>query len=229
VVEPATISIVLPVLNPPKGWAEQCLAHKSVLEEHLGEKIHLIVVDDGSKSSGEFRLIKDHVELICLDKNRGKGAALRAGFAASNTEIALFTDADFPYSNDSVKAVVEAIKGGADVALGYRQQDYYASVPWFRKGLSEAFRWVLKDVLRFPITDTQCGLKGMSTKGREVFMNTRINRFLVDMEFIKLATRQEGLEVRPVVVQLRENIEFSFMGISVLLPELVNFFRILLR
>lgn len=225
----SSINIVLPVFSPPKGWAKQCLQHKELLEQKLGEAVELVIVNDGSDPSIEFPEIEGKAKVIHLPKNTGKGAALRAGFSQTEAPFTVFTDADFPYTIDSIAAVVSSLKNGADVALGYRQQDYYASVPWFRKGLSEAFRWVLKDVLNFPITDTQCGLKGMSAKGKEVFLHTKINRFLVDMEFIQLASRDQQLKVEPVVVRLRENIEFSSMGVAVLLPELINFFRILSR
>ena len=98
--------------------------------------------------------------------------------------------------------LLASLESGADVCLGYREEDYYASVPWFRKGLSESFRFVLKTILKFPITDTQCGLKGMGKKGKSIFMETRIDRFLVDMEFIKLAVNQNA-NIKPVVVSLR--------------------------
>ena len=139
----------------------------------------------------------------------------------------LFTDADFPYEIESMVSIARSLESGADVCLGYREEDYYASVPWFRKGLSESFRFVLKTILKFPITDTQCGLKGMGKKGKSIFMETRIDRFLVDMEFIKLAVNQNA-NIKPVVVSLRPNVQFSSMGASVLIREFINFLRILL-
>lgn len=223
------VTLVLPVYNPPAGWAEYCLQKKDELEKLLDERVNLVVVDDGSKEKDSFEGIKGHCKLIRMAKNSGKGAALRTAFTQAETPVTVFTDADFPYELKSIQAIVEEIRSGADVALGHREEDYYKSVPWFRKGLSEAFRFVLKGILKFPITDTQCGLKGMNTRGKEVFLKTRINRFLVDMEFIKLATREKRMRVNPVVVHLRPNVEFSSMGLGVLIPELMNFLRILFR
>ena len=164
--------------------------------------------------------------VIFSRKNFGKGHALRLGIDAAKSNNIIFTDADFPYELASIKAVADELMNGADVALGHREQDYYASVPWFRKGLSESFRFVLKSILKFPITDTQCGLKGMNKVGKSIFMQTNINRFLVDMEFIKLAVKQK-VKISPVVVQLRPNVEFSKMGMGVLIPELINFVRVI--
>jgi hypothetical protein len=69
-------------------------------------------------------------------------------------------------------------------------------------------------------------LKGMNQKGKAVFMETTINRFLVDMEFIKRATKKQEMKIEPVVVQLRPDVDFSSMGVGVLLAELKNFVRI---
>lgn len=193
-------------------------------------KANLIVSDDGSPDTSELdelQRIDPHIKVVRASSNLGKGSALRAGFECAQNDLVVFTDADFPYDMPSMKRIVEELLGGADVALGYREEDYYASVPWFRKGLSEAFRFVLKSILSFPITDTQCGLKGMNQRGRDIFLKTRINRFLVDMEFIKRATRQSGLKIKPVVVQLRSDVTFSSMGPGVLLREFANFIRVL--
>ena len=197
----------------------------------FGSSLHVIVVNDGSRHRQVFTELegelKDQVTVIHLDKNRGKGFALRQGIGASDASFTLFTDADFPYTLESMKAVYDALRMGSDVALGYREKDYYASVPWFRKGMSELFRFILKSILRSPITDTQCGLKGMGPKGREVFLQTRVDRFLVDLEFIKRAVRTKNVMVTPVVVKLRNDVVFSKMGIGVILREGWNFIRIL--
>ncbi len=224
-----TIDLVLPVLNPSQTWVGDTLARKLELERQSGRSVRLIVVNDGAKDHGPFvRLEADDpsMAVIHFSQNKGKGAALRAGISSAASDLILFTDADFPYTIDSMVAVIKALEKGVDIALGYREQDYYASVPWFRKGMSESFRFLLKRVLRFPITDTQCGLKGMNKKGVEVFLSTRIDRFLVDMEFIKLAVRSEDLKIEPVVVKLRNDVTFSKMGVKVILREGLNFLRV---
>ncbi|MEZ4721470.1 MAG: glycosyltransferase family 2 protein [Flavobacteriales bacterium] len=229
--ETTSIDLIIPVFNPPVGWAEKTKTSLLDFQSQLGQTVNLIIVDDGSKNQAELEQLQTLVPSIRIErlqKNRGKGSALRHGFKLSNSDVALFTDADFPYEVSSMKDIAQAIDRGADVALGYREQDYYASVPWFRKGLSEAFRFILKSILKFPVTDTQCGLKGMSSDGRQVFLKTNIDRFMVDMEFIKIATRNPALKVVPVVVKLRPNVEFSSMGPMVLMREVLNFLKVLL-
>jgi glycosyltransferase involved in cell wall biosynthesis len=237
VAEAQRIDLVVPFYNPPVGWeftVDQRM--RDLRQAYPNMAFQLILVDDGSVQNQQLELAFQKLkasdtlsQLIQLPRNQGKGAALRAGIAQSTAAKTLFTDVDFPYDIQSMGSMIDALDQGADVALGHRQDDYYASVPWFRKGLSEWFRFVLKRLLHFPITDTQCGLKGMNEKGRRVFLATQIDRFLVDMEFIKLAVKDDALTVRPVVVHLREGVQFSKMGFSVLLQEGVNFVKLLLR
>ncbi len=235
--EAHSIDLVVPFYNPSPGWevtVEQRM--KALQQAYQTQHFNLILVDDGSVDQQNLDLAFQQLEasgtlgsLIRLPRNRGKGAALRAGIQQSTAAITLFTDVDFPYDIPSMGKVIAALEEGNDVALGHREEDYYASVPWFRKGLSEWFRFILKKVLNFPITDTQCGLKGMNAAGRSVFLSTQIDRFLVDMEFIKLLVSDDGLKVQPVVVHLREGVKFSKMGFSVLLQEGFNFVKLLFR
>lgn len=222
------INLVLPVYNPEPGWFTVVKKGQENFQNALQQPVKLIIVDDGSSQKDSIAEVEESedVMLVKAPKNQGKGAALRLGFEQAEAEVVLFTDVDFPYQIDSMVAMAKAVENGADVSLGYREEDYYASVPWFRTLLSEAFRFVLKSILNFPITDTQCGLKGMNQKGKSIFLQTEINRFLVDMEFIKRATKAKGVKIEPVVVQLRPDVEFSSMGIGVLLTEIKNFIRI---
>ena len=90
-------------------------------------------------------------------------------------------------------------------------------------------RWMLKRILRLKITDTQCGLKGFNAKGRTVFLQTGIDRFLFDLEFIFLASKTPNLRIEPVPVTLKPGIQFSHVSIQVLLAESMNFAKVFVR
>jgi glycosyltransferase involved in cell wall biosynthesis len=227
------IDLILPVYLPGPDWPLATLKYLDGFEQQVRRQVNLIVVNDGGKDHSAFErlsaLLGDRVRIIHLPENRGKGHALRTGIAQAQSDVMLYTDADFPYTLDSMWSIVETLDQGYDVALGYREKDYYASVPWFRKGLSELLRFLLKRALHSPITDTQCGLKGMSRGGREIFLNTHIDRFLVDLEFIQNAVRNERVSMATVVVKLRPDVVFSTMGAGVLVREGLNFVRLLFR
>ena len=88
-------------------------------------KLELIVVDDCSTDGTRERLHDLQREfrftLLLQPKNAGKGAALRAGFAAVKGEIAVVQDADLEYSPEEYPQLIELIcQGRADVVYGSR-------------------------------------------------------------------------------------------------------------
>jgi len=100
-------------------------------------------------------------------------------------------------------------------------------VPFFRRLLSRSLRWLLRNVLRQPIGDSQCGLKGFDEAGKEIFLETTIDRFLFDLEFLMLADGR--VPVTPVPLELRAGVTFSKVGWKILATEGRNFLWLLLR
>lgn len=227
--------IVLPCYNPASGWAERVEAWVAQLRADLPQqRFAVAVVDDGSSapSNDEARRLGQRLpefHWIAYADNRGKGHALRTGFAAfAEADYFVFTDIDLPYTRESFLAVCSCLTDArADVAVGVRDAAYYAQIPLRRRILSLLLRKVLALALRLPVDDTQCGLKGFNRAGYDVFRRTRIDQFLFDVEFLHLAGRKRGLRVEAVPVTLNPYVELSSIGMGVLFRELFNLFRIL--
>ena len=116
-----------------------------------------------------------------------------------------------------------------DVAAGRRASTYYEKVPTVRVWISKCLKWMIKNLLRIPITDTQCGLKGFNQKGKAIFLSTEIDRYLFDLEFIFLTAQQKDIQLTPVDVTLKPNIIFSTMNFKILWQEGRSFLKILLK
>ena len=113
------LSVVMPVFNE-RTTVETII--RRVLAVPL--RIELIVVDDGSTDgSGEIldRLQKTLTFTLLRQKNAGKGAAIRRGFAAVAGDIVVIQDADLEYSPEEYPDLIDLIcKGHADVVYGSR-------------------------------------------------------------------------------------------------------------
>ena len=87
--------------------------------------LEVIVVDDCS-TDGTREVLREKIEprvhrVIYQPRNLGKGAALRAGFAAATGEIVIVQDADLEYDPQDYSRLIEPILAGkADVVFGSR-------------------------------------------------------------------------------------------------------------
>ena len=218
-----------------KGWekvvADSILKLQSAFPNDV---IGLILVDDGSKkrvSENDIAFLKNklgNVKFLRNDQNYGKGYSTRRGIKNSDAEICIFTDIDFPYTAEGLQALYSNLKEKkCDVAFGVRETDYYEKVPWIRIRISKLHKMLVKTLLKIPHHDTQCGLKGFNQKGKTVFLQTTVNRYLFDLEFLKLANKNKSLSLLPVAVRLKKNVVFSKMSVKILLTEMINFLKIL--
>jgi glycosyltransferase involved in cell wall biosynthesis len=231
------VALVLPCYNPPAHWTTNILESLRRLEALLPAQalpVHLYLINDGSGgvSAEDVKLLQEHLPhftYLTYPLNRGKGYALRTGIAQVKEPLCLFTDIDFPYEETSVAKVYEALRAGqCDVAVGTRDEAYYAQVPASRVFISKMLRRSTRFLLGLAVSDTQCGLKGFNERGRAVFLRGQIDRYLFDLEFIFLASRSsEKLRVLPVPVRLKPNIIFSRMSPKILLNESGSFLKIL--
>lgn len=203
--------------------------------EHKGNfSIDLIVVNDGSTklvTSEEIDYLKKEIptiNFITYQENMGKGYALRKGVTEAKTELIIYTDIDFPYTEESFLAIYSKLIQGNDVVPGHRGDAYYTKTPFARKIISKVLRWTLKTFLRLPTDDSQCGIKGFNKVGAAIFLDTEINRFLFDLEFIKLSSKRK-VKFQKAEVTLKPNIVFSKVNFKVLARESLNFFKILFR
>ena len=117
------LSIVIPVYNEAATISEIVELVRSV---DVGMEKEILLVDDCSRDGTRDVLQKmgetqADLKLLFHEVNRGKGAALRTGFAAATGDIVLIQDADLEYDpKEYPKLLQPLLDGHADVVFGSR-------------------------------------------------------------------------------------------------------------
>ncbi|CAK8719542.1 Undecaprenyl-phosphate 4-deoxy-4-formamido-L-arabinose transferase [Candidatus Electrothrix gigas] len=115
------LSIIIPAYNEQSTLAEIIQAVRNV---DLSLTKEIIIVDDASTDETRQvieQLPGDNLVKVYHEKNQGKGAALRSGFAQATGDIILIQDADLEYNPAEYPKLLRPILDGkADVVYGSR-------------------------------------------------------------------------------------------------------------
>jgi len=206
------ISVVIPALNEARKIRQDVESAAAFFRE-AGLRGEVIVVDDGSSDGTEAVARAADVppetdlRVIRLEKNRGKGFAVRTGVLASSGEVVLFADSGncVPYA--SALPQVRRIRAGElDVALASRRHQetvIHRDRPWKRRFLSRLFHLAAVLVAGLPrgISDSQCGFKlYRGEAARELYRACRTSGFMFDLEII-LSAQKRGLRIAEFPVE----------------------------
>ena len=187
------LSVVVPAYREQDGIASTLSALRSgLVSVAAGGDLELIVVDDGSDDETVTRAAAGGADrVIVLDRNRGKGHAVRAGMLAARGDRVVFTDADLQYPPDRVAAVLARLTGDTSAVIGMRRD---SDAPLLRRLGTHGASWLARRLVLGDCRaeygdrlDAQCGLKAFQRDAaREVFSRCRVDRFAFDVEVLLL-------------------------------------------
>ena len=167
--EPSLIklSVIIPAYNEAKRLPKYLTAVVQYITEKFGSAAEILVVDDGSIDETAALTLKigkesGLVRVIRLERNRGKGYAVKTGMLAAKGGLRLFTDADGATPIGELCKLLPAIEAGADIAVASRAlQDDSRRVDsrLSRRIMGNCFNLLVRSLAVPGIFDTQCGFK----------------------------------------------------------------------
>jgi len=176
----------------------------------------IIVVDDGSCDGTtdvalEFAVGEDTVKVLQLQKNRGKGGAVRMGVLSSSGKRVLMVDADAATDiNDLDKcdAALDKLEAkGTGIVCGSRahlEDEAKATRSMLRTILMKGFHLLVHFLCVRGVRDTQCGFKLFSRDAAMVcFCSTHLDRWAFDVEMLYIA-QQLNIPIAEVAVTWTE-------------------------
>lgn len=121
-VKQPTVSVIIPALNEADSieW----------VLERIPPWVHEVILVDGlSTDRTEAVALAARPDIVIVHQHqRGKGAALRAGFAAATSDVVVMIDADGSTDPNEMHRFVDALEAGADFVKGSRHLDGAGSV-----------------------------------------------------------------------------------------------------
>lgn len=162
------VAIVIPAFNERDGVAGTIGEVRDAMAR-VDHRYEIVVVDDGSSDGTGDRAAETGVRVIRLPDNRGYGAALKAGIAATTADLVVIIDADGTYPPGEIPRLLAA-SPGVEMVVGARSpQD--TSIPIIRRPA----KWVLARLASYlageSIPDLNSGMRVMERAVLDKFIH----------------------------------------------------------
>lgn len=206
------LSIVIPALNEAKKIRFD-VEVSSTFIHNSGFHGEVIVVDDGSTDGTAEEAQKAdtpasvELSVIRLEKNSGKGFAVKTGIEKTRGDVVLFADSGtcVPYTN--AQEYIKRIRSGQlDIAIASRrlkETRILRNRSLKRRLLSWLFRQAATAITGIPrrFTDSQCGFKLYKGEvARELFGECQTKGFMFELEIL-LRALQKGYRIEEFPVE----------------------------
>lgn len=168
------LSVVLPALNEEEAVGStigRCLSARARILAAGVSAVEIIVVSDGStdrtvKIATQF----PNVAVLVFTKNRGYGAAIKAGFHFASGDLLAFLDADGTCDPIQLAPLCKAIlQDTADVAIGFRMGPG-SRMPWIRTVGNLFFASLLGALSRRRVRDVASGMRVLRRSAYEALL-----------------------------------------------------------
>jgi len=217
------LSVIIPAYNETTrlpSMLETTLAHLNSPALRSSRTHELLIIDDGSKDDTSSLALKlaiqnsqSEIRVVTLEKNLGKGGAVRHGMLHARGHRLLMVDADGASRFEDLESLWKAMdelapKNEPAVVVGSRAHLVKTEAVVKRSLLRNILMYGLHTILRIVgvghIRDTQCGFKLFTRRAaQQIFPAQHLATWIFDVELLLLA-KQLGIPVTEVPVEWHE-------------------------
>ena len=196
------LSVVIPIFNEAETVRNivECVREVPVPTE-------IILVDDGS-TDGTRDILEEfqgqpRTTVLLHPKNRGKGAAIRSGFARANGDVVVIQDADLEYDPQEYPLLLLPIlEDQADVVYGSRFSSSYRRVPKYWHSTINRLITLLSNMsTNLKLTDVETCYKLIRRDVlQQVLPRLREDRFGIEIEITARLAKLKGIRFYEVPI-----------------------------
>ena len=186
------ISLIIPAYRQEKTIVVNVKKIVKAMEQ-LRIPFEIIVVVDGRLDRTYEKAItlkSRKVKVLQLEKNHGKGFAVRYGALEAKGTIIGFLDAGMDIDPNGISMLLNhLIWYDADIIVGSKMHPVSkVNYPYYRKIISWGYRTLTRMLFGFKVRDTQTGIKLYKAKVvKDVFPRLLVKNFAFDVEVFALA------------------------------------------
>jgi glycosyltransferase involved in cell wall biosynthesis len=158
------VTLVFPAYNEAEGIGHAIEAALVELRR-VSHSFEIIIAEDGSSDGTDAeadRLVAAHSEVRHLHSTErlGRGRALNIAFKESKGSMLVYMDVDLASDITQLRALIDSIRGGADVATGSRMLPGSRVKRSLRRSFASWwYNALIRVLFRTPVHDHQCGFK----------------------------------------------------------------------
>ena len=187
-------SIIVPVYNEEGNIGE--LIDKISL--HVNKEDEIIIVNDGSTDNTESEIKTRNCILISLEKNMGKGFAMRSGIQKAQGDFIIFMGGDGQDDPEEISVLLQEINKGYDYVIGSRFLDKEetnnrysnkAILPVNEFG-NKSITFIINILFKKNITDSQSEFKCFTFKKLKE-LELESDRFEIETELLIKSFRKK--------------------------------------
>ncbi len=186
------LSIIVPVFNEAPQLVENLDLLLAEVEDYF-PNFEVIVISDGSTDGTNAKLLSIRhpgVKPIVIEKNSGKGNAVREGFQRATGDYVLFIDGGMEIHPKEIRIFMGLMHlYQCDIVVGSKRHPQSKVVyPWYRRSLSWLFQMLIRAMFHVHVTDTQVGIKLFRREVIDAILpHLELNRYGFDLEVLSLA------------------------------------------